>query len=285
MPRYRLTIAYEGTDFHGWQKQYVREEIAPKRSIVERDTGREGFVQLRTVQWAIEEAVLRVYRERVHIQGASRTDSGVHARAQTAAFTVTGENTSSGGPPIERLAMALNSRLPEDVVVTECALAHDAFDPIRECEAKGYRYTVLTGPTRPLWDRRTMYHTHESLDIAPMRVAAKLIEGEHDFAAFAQASHGRESTVRTVFECAVHALPSGAVAMDVSGNGFLYNMVRIIAGTLVGVGRGRIDLDRVREALETGERRLAGQTLPPEGLCLMWMRYAGQVNISGDDRP
>ena len=282
MPRYRLTIAYEGTDFHGWQKQYAREETAPKQSIVQHDTGREGFVQLRTVQWAIEEAVLKVFRERAHIQGASRTDSGVHARAQTAAFTVTGENTNGGGPPIERVAMALNSRLPDDVLVTECQLAHDAFDPIKECEAKGYRYSFVTGPTRPLWDRRTLYYSYESLDVDRMNDAGKVLEGEHDFAAFAQISHGRESTVRTIYKCGVSTLDSGVVALDVSGNGFLYNMVRIIAGTLVGVGRGRFELDRVRAALESGDRTLAGQTLPPEGLCLMWMRYAGK-NTGGDD--
>lgn len=271
MPRYRLTIAYEGTAFHGWQKQYVSAETAPPGSVVETETGRDGFVQIRTVQWAVEEAVFQVFRERVTIQGASRTDSGVHAMAQTAAFTVTGET----GPPIERIAMALNSRLPEDVLIKECVPVSDDFDPIGMCASKGYRYSIVTGPLRPLMNRRTSHYVYESLDVERMREAGKALEGEHDFAAFAQAKHGRESTVRTVFGCEVVETGEGGVAFDVSGNGFLYNMVRIIAGTLVEVGKGRMEVDRVREALASGDRRLAGPTLPPEGLCLMWMTYPG----------
>jgi len=272
MPRHRLTLAYEGTSFHGWQRQFVREGAAPVSGVVDRDTGRDGFVELRTVQWAIGSAVFDVFRERAHVQGASRTDAGVHARAQTAAFTVSGER----GPADGRVAMALNSRLPADVLVTDCARAHDEFDPIADCESKGYRYTVASTPVRPLWDRRTVWHVREELDVGAMREAGAALAGEHDFAGFARAKHGRESTVRTVHACDVRDEPreggGRTVWIDVSGDGFLYNMVRIIAGTLVEVGRGRIDTARVRGALASGDRRLAGPTLGPEGLCLMWMR-------------
>ena len=273
MPRHRLRIAYEGTCFHGWQRQFVRAESAPSASVVDRETGRAGFVELRTVQWAIGEAVFEVFRERAHVQGASRTDAGVHARAQTAAFSVSGER----GPSDERVAMALNSRLPSDVLVTACERVGEGFDPIAACESKGYRYTVVSSPVRPLWDRRTVYHVREDLDVGAMREAGSMLVGEHDFAGFAQAKHGRESTVRRVHACDVGDEPRAwggrTVWIDISGDGFLYNMVRIIAGTLVEVGRGRMSVERVREALERGDRRLAGPTLGPAGLCLMWMRY------------
>jgi len=238
MPSYCLTIAYEGTNFHGWQTQLCPRKTAIPSQIVSEITSREGYVELRTAQWAIKQAVSKVFREKVHVQGASRTDSGVHALSQTASFTVSGKI----GPPEDRIARALNSRLPNDILVTECRPVPDEFRPIRDCEAKGYRYTICTGPTRPLWDRRTSHYIYESLDLDRMNESAALITGEHDFTGFAQASHGRQSPVRTVHECAVSILPTGAMVIDVSGNGFLYNMVRIIAGTLVDVGRRRIDL-------------------------------------------
>ena len=274
MARFRLTIAYEGTHFHGWQKQYAPAETAPKASIVTCKGGdpnaREGFVQLRTVQWAVEEALFEVYRTRLHVQGASRTDSGVHALAQTGAFTA----PDAQSPPEERLAMALNSRLPDDALITRAVRTRDDFEPTTDCTAKGYRYSVLAGRTRPLWDRRTVYHTNSALDLDAMRRAAEPLVGEHDFAAFAQASHGRESTVRTVFACDVNRDERGITSIDVSGNGFLYNMVRILAGTLMEAGRGTLDPNRIPEILESKDRTAnPGPTLPPQGLRLEWIRY------------
>ena len=374
MPRYALTIAYDGTDFCGWQKQEppVPGGAGPGGTGLQTghaggtglQTGQassadsstqpvpapsflkhaepgldapEGRVALRTVQAVVERAVREVVREPVVLMGASRTDSGVHARGQVAAFTTTGDGGERGGWPaqrgVDRLVRAVNGRLPEDVLVVAGVLARDDFDPIGDCVAKAYSYTVHAGPTRPLWARRTSTHIYDDLDLAPMREAAACLVGERDFAAFAAAGHGRLTTVRTIFACDVreeagdgqrHALtpragpsldepfaglapaarfagpalaerfagvsrdlvppalaesayipPAGRrVVIAVSGSGFLYNMVRIIAGTLIEVGRGQRTPASVRDALASLNRRRAGPTAPAHGLCLEWIRYA-----------
>lgn len=266
MPRYRLTVAYDGTDFCGWQAQRPFADITQDDgSVVRRRT------DLRTVQHALEAAIRDVVREEVTVLGASRTDSGVHAVAQTAAFTTSDDRK---GPPDERLMLAINSRLPEDVIVTALARTRDDFDPIRDCIAKGYRYAVRTGPLRPIRDRRFVHHQWEALDHHAMHEAARHIAGEHDFAAFAAAGHGRESTVRTVFGCAVTRPEPTLIHIDVSGDGFLYNMVRIIAGTLVDVGKGRKQPGDIPAIIASRDRTRAGMTMPAQGLTLMWMRYA-----------
>jgi len=271
-----LKIAYDGTDFHGWQRQ------EPKRAGVTEARSGDGprlldplpddpeRVSLRTVQHVVQEAVGRVLGRPVTLRGASRTDAGVHAKAQVAAFM---REDMERGPGDERLAMAINSRLPDDVVVREARQTRDDFDPIGDCLGKGYRYSLRVGPERPLWDRFFVQHVHQELDAGAMRTAAALLVGEHDFAAFAKAGHGRETTVRTVYACEVVQEDETKIAIDVSGSGFLHNMVRIIAGTLVEVGRGRLTSEDVSEALRTGDRRRAGPTLPPRGLCLEWIDY------------
>jgi tRNA pseudouridine38-40 synthase len=304
-----LKIAYDGTDFCGWQKQepYAPEPAAerpadqrPSRVEVEASAWgraevlkvREGEtrprVALRTVQHVVEQAVRGVVREEVVLMGASRTDSGVHARGQVAAFTCGDEAGGTGWPSsrgVDRLIRALNGRLPEDVQIIDVAETHAHFDPIGECVGKGYSYTLHVSPgppdgrgLRPLWDRRYVHHVWEKLDLSAMREAAAEFVGEHDFAAFAAAGHGRQSTIRRVMTCEVVELgdmEEGArVQIRVSGNGFLWNMVRIIAGTLVDVGRGRRSARDVRGALLSGKREEAGPTLPPTGLCLEWVKYA-----------
>ena len=267
MPRYRLSIAYDGTDFHGWQKQHPP---APD-AIPDPETGEILRAPMRTVQEVVEQAVREAVREPITLVGASRTDAGVHARAQTAAFTTSDDRRA--GAPEDRLVMAINARLPDDVVVQSCVRTRDDFQPITDCIAKGYRYTIHSGSQRPLWDRRFVTHIWHTLDESAMQAAAPLFIGEHDFAAFATAGHGRESTIRTVLSCAVSRPEPERIRIDISATGFLWNMVRIIAGTLVEVGRGRLTPDDIRAAIESGNRRAAGPTLPPEGLCLMWSRY------------
>jgi tRNA pseudouridine38-40 synthase len=330
-----LTIAYDGTEFCGWQKQEppagteVRAERVlatgsggeardrvPSSAVRVQGDPRDRIV-LRTVQEVVERAVRSVVNEPVIVLGASRTDSGVHARGQVAAFTcggdeggTPGEESVPGTPdspslagratlsprhsgwPVsrgtDRLLSAINARLPEDVVVVRVEAVHGTFDPISDCVAKGYSYTLHVAQDRPLFDRRFVHHVWSPLDVDAMRRAAEKIVGEHDFAAFAKAGHGRESTVRTVFGCEVIDESSKAanehssngegdgsrrVRMEVSGNGFLYNMVRIIAGTLIEVGRRRLTPDDVAAAIESQDRRRAGPTLPPHGLCLEWVRY------------
>ncbi len=367
MPRYKLTIAYDGTEFCGWQKQEppAGTEVRAEKVLGEGpghraqgtgddsgqwtvDSGQEersgvrgqglgtqdpgsaraepgsARIVLRTVQEVVERAVRSVVNEPVTLLGASRTDSGVHARGQVAAFTCGGDGVTSdevagdspshrltvspshAGWPLargtDRLLFAINARLPEDVVVVGAEAVHGTFDPISDCVAKGYSYTLHVGRERPLFDRRFVHHVWVPLDVDAMRRAAERFMGEHDFAAFAKAGHGRESTVRRVFDCAVidessrtaeqqSSRPrdgwagedwSRRVRIEVSGNGFLYNMVRIIAGTLVEVGRGRLTADDVSEAIEGLDRRRAGPTLPAHGLCLEWVRY--QSSPSADQQ-
>lgn len=307
MPRYKLTVAYDGTDFCGWQKQFPHADAitdAPRMTGAEAPSGGaepeggEGGecggrprVELRTVQSVLERAVRFVVHQPVVIQGASRTDSGVHARGQVAAFSTIVEEDARGrgGWPIERglsgLVRAVNSRLPDDVLVVGAEHVADDFNPIGGAVSKGYSYTIWNAPDRTLWSRRTSLHVWQPLDVERMRAAAEVLVGEHDFAAFAAAGHGRATTVRTVHGCEVRVVENDETAgraegdwsrmlrIDVSGSGFLWNMVRIIAGTLVEAGKGRLGPEQVREALATGDRRKAGPTLPGHGLCLEWIRY------------
>ncbi len=253
MPSFALRLAYDGTNFHGWQRQEPPESTP-----------------LRTVQGELDRALTEVMRASVNCQGASRTDAGVHAEGQVAAFT------AECRVPLERMAAAINSRLPEDVRVMNAWPVPDDFDPVRHALSKGYRYEIAC--LRPLtarlpFDRKYVYATQHELALEPMRRAARDLIGEHDFVSFAHTQHGRESTIRTIHNCEVLTLSDERIAIDVSSNGFLYNMVRIIAGTLVEIGRGRIDAHSVPSILASLDRTRAGPTLPPNGLRLQWIHY------------
>ena len=249
-----MTVAYDGTDFHGWQTQ-----------------NRPDKVSLRTVQEVMEKAVTKVVREPVNIIGASRTDSGVHAIGQVVTFASTNEIKP------DKLIMGINSWLPDDVQVRTIDVVHDDFNPIDDCTSKGYRYSLAHGcsnPLRkPLFDRRFISHTAFELDPTLMNQGAKLFEGEHDFIGFTKLNHGRISTVRNIDCCSVHATGEGRLAIDVSGTGFLWNMVRIIAGTLLEVGRGKIQPEDITGVIESGDRRRGGKTLPAHGLSLEWVSF------------
>jgi len=225
---------------------------------------------LRTAQGVLEAAVRSVVREPVNVLGASRTDAGVHARGQVAAFTA---NTNI---PPEKLPRAITSRLPEDMQVLKAEIVANNFDPIGGAIAKGYCYRIAHSCARhrkPLFGRHYITHTAYQLDPVRMNEAARLLIGEHDFASFTRIAHGRESTVRTIFDCKVDEISPTRCAIHVAGNGFLYNMVRIIAGTLVEVGRGKLEPADILAILAARDRAAAGPTLPPQGLCLMWIEY------------
>ena len=247
--RYRLTIAYDGTAFHGWQRQ-VRVDGS----------------ELRTVQGAVAEAIVQAVQQPVRLQGASRTDAGVHAVGQVAHFD------AETRIPTERLPDAINARLADDVEVLEARVVPTTFDACSDAVEKQYRYRLWNTRRRPLGLRHMVYHCWTSLDIDRMQTAATMLIGEHDFAAFAATGHGRESTVRTVTGCDVQ-VREPEVQIVVRGDGFLYNMVRIIAGTLVEVGRARFEPAHIQTLLAERRRELAGPTLPPQGLCLEWIRY------------
>lgn len=279
--RYKLTIAYDGTDFCGWQKQEPTLEHSEKtgsQKYVDPALvpGEEGRVALRTVQGIVERTVREIVREMVEVRGASRTDSGVHARGQVAAFTCSGEENGPTGWPesrgAEALMRALNGKLPDDVVVRGAEIVDNEFDPIGDCTSKGYSYSIHNARTRELFDRRFVHHVWDALDVEAMQRAATALVGEHDFAGFAAAGHGRQTTVRTIHRLDVTKVREDRVRIDVEGNGFLWNMVRIIAGTLVEIGRGIKKADDMPAILESRDRARAGPTLPPTGLCLEWIR-------------
>jgi len=252
VPRFRIHLTYEGTGFHGWQRQ-----DPPSGEPV------------RTVQGVVEQAVSEALGQRVVVQGASRTDAGVHALDQIAAFS------AECRIPLDRLARAITARLPDDVQVVSAHAAPDGFDPSIHCASKGYRYRIRHGVGAdlppPLFDRRLIWFTFHDLDSAAMRTAAPAFEGTHDFLAMTRVDHGRESTVRTVHQCRVRVGGPHDLEIAVAGPGFLYNMVRIIAGTLVEVGRGRLAPEAIAAILASRDRRHAGPTLPPHGLRLEWI--------------
>jgi tRNA pseudouridine38-40 synthase len=253
--RFKLIVCYDGHDFHGWQKQ----EPADREP-------------LRTVQMILEHAVRRAVRQPITLVGASRTDAGVHAEAQVAAFTT----IDPVSIPIERLARAINKHLESDVAVVDASIAPLDFDPIAHARRKAYRYTIHNQSMRPVFDRhRVLHFGWHTLDDIRMNDAAQHLVGEHDFASFANTHHGRSTTVREIFACTVtrdSALPE-RIHIDVTGSGFLYHMVRIITGTLIGVGCGRFEPADVDRILKARDRTAAGPTAPPEGLCLKQIWY------------
>jgi len=249
--RVRLTVAYDGTAFHGWQEQNPPD--GPP---------------LRTVQRTLRQAIQQVVREPIQVVGASRTDTGVHAAGQSACFD------TSCPIPVENLPRAITGRLPPDVEARHAEQVGDDFDVIGDVTRKQYRFVIWNTPRRPLARRHTVFHFHDVLDEHAMADAAARLVGEHDFAAFTNAGHGRETTVREIFACGVsRAVDQPEVTITVSGSGFLYNMVRILAGCLVEVGRGHWSPDHIDTLLREGDRQRSGPTLPPQGLCLQWVRY------------
>ncbi|MFW6058891.1 MAG: tRNA pseudouridine(38-40) synthase TruA [Phycisphaeraceae bacterium] len=247
--RYKLTLAYDGTDFHGWQRQDPPEGPA-----------------LRTVQGVLDEALRNLLQQPVRTIGASRTDAGVHAKGQVVQFD------AATAIPLERIPLAINSRLPDDMEVRGAEIAPPKFDCINDPISKRYRYRIWNTDERPLQYRHMVWHCWVSLDLERMNDAAQRLVGMHDFAGFAAAGHNRTSTIRTIHNCHVER-HEREVHIVVEGDGFLYNMVRILAGTLSEVGRGYWTPDHIDRILREADRRIAGPTLPPQGLCLEWIKY------------
>lgn len=252
--RFQATLAYDGTAFHGWQKQVVPD--GPP---------------LRTVAGEVEMALQHVFRQPIDLVGASRTDAGVHAEGQIAHFN------AESRIPLEKLAKAINSRLPDDVEVRRIEPTSSDFDAISDAVSKQYRYRIFNTTQRPLRKRHYVWHCWMPLNIELMSDAAQRLVGTYDFEGFAAAGHGRSTTTRTVLKCNVER-HEPEVSIVIEGTGFLYNMVRIITGTLVEVGRGRLEPDIVDQVLESQNRRLAGPTAPPQGLCLEHIVYPAQTN-------
>lgn len=245
MRNFRLTLSYDGTNFHGWQTQ----------------------PGLRTVQETLEAALADLTGEpRVRVNASGRTDTGVHAVAQV----VNVHSETRLGP--EALARALNARMPEDLLIREAAVVPDGFDANRDAVRKLYRYVLHDGPLPDLFLRRYSHHSRHPLDAATMARAAIVLRGTHDFRCFETEWPNRASSVRTITHLALNRFGDW-IWLDVEADGFLYNMVRAIAGTLINVGRGYWPEDEVAAILASGDRTRAGPTAPARGLFLMRVTY------------
>lgn len=252
---YKITCAYDGTRYHGWQKQPA----------------------LPTVQGEIERAfsaVLSSHGETINIaaNGCGRTDGGVHALAYVLSVALPQNKTL----PPKSLLTALNNKLPPDIAITACEQTSDDFHARFCAVGKEYTYRVRQGGIRnPFEATRVLHYPYKTaLDTAKMNAAAKLLIGEHDFASYcaAEAVKRLDSTVRTVYDCTV-TQNDGVAEITVSGNGFLYNMVRIIAGTLIEVSEGKRGKRDIIDSLNNPDRSKAGRTLPPHGLYLNKVYY------------
>jgi tRNA pseudouridine38-40 synthase len=245
MPNFRLTIAYDGTNFHGWQTQPGQ----------------------RTVQESLESALADLAQlPRIRLNASGRTDTGVHAVGQSANFHW---ETKLSAQAVLR---ATNARLPEDVQIRACEVVPDGFDANRHARRKLYRYVLHDGDAPDLFQRRYCHHSPYRLDHAPMREACKLLLGTHDFRCFETEWPNRATSVRTITHCAVNRFGDW-LWLDVEADGFLYNMVRAIAGTLINIGRGYWPVEHMRQLLESGSRPQAGPTAPARGLFLMRVTY------------
>lgn len=244
MKRIKLTIAYDGTNYCGWQVQ-------PN-----------GI----TIEEVINKALRKLTGEEITVIGASRTDSGVHAMGNVAVFDT---DTTI---PADRIAVALNQRLPEDIVIVKSEEVASDFHP-RYCDcSKTYEYHIINTRIPNPTKRLTNYFVSYVLDIDKMRKAASYLVGEHDFVSFCNVRTEVENTVRCITELEI--LKCGdEITIRITGNGFLYNMVRIIVGTLIRVGRGFYEPEKVKEILEVKDRKAAGVTAPAHGLMLMEIEY------------
>lgn len=241
---YKLTVAYDGTRYRGWQRLG------------------EGA---QSIQGKLEAVLSRMEGRPVEVQGAGRTDAGVHALGQVASARL-----SDGRTPGEILDY-VNRYLPEDIGVLSVEEAPPRFHARLTPSRKTYRYRVWASPLPCVFERRWCYCPERIPDVEKMAEAAQLFLGKHDFAAF-HSGKTKKSTVRTVYSIAV--APVGPeLHITVTGDGFLYNMVRILAGTLLEIGWGKREAASIPAALEAGDRALAGFTAPPQGLCLMEVNY------------
>jgi len=241
----RLVIQFDGTEFHGWQEQGA----------------------LRTVQGVLTEAIERLTGMRLFVQSCSRTDAGVHAWAMPVNFHL------DTRLPLKAFTFGLNPLLPPDVRVVHADEMDSSFHARYDAVKKTYRYRVLCGKVALPLDRRFAWYVPAKLDLAAMRAAAECLVGEHDFSAFRASHCDAASPIRRLYRLDIAPERDELCHIDVEGSGFLRNMVRILAGTLVAVGRGRWPVEWVASVLESRDRTLSGQTAPPHGLTLMEVAY------------
>ncbi len=241
-----LCLHYDGTAYHGWQRQK----------------------DLPTVQQTLEEALEKVFEGKITVTGCGRTDAGVHALRYCANFR------AEGTIPTDRIPLAVNARLPDDIAVSDAVETDGSFNAIGSCEKKEYLYRILNRriPDPFLKNRACFYPS--VLDASLMSRAAESFEGTHDFAAVRSVGTQTKTTVRTVHWCRVEKI-NDEYLVFVCANGFLYNMVRAMVGTMVYAGYGKLDPEEIPSLLDSGDRRLTGPTMPPQGLYMRRVWYGG----------
>jgi tRNA pseudouridine38-40 synthase len=247
MRHIRLVVEYDGTQLHGWQRQHG----------------------VPSVQQHLEDALARLLQHETRVVGASRTDAGVHARGQVASFR------TDRPIPLHGIRRGLNSMLPDAIAVRDAAEVPEDFHPRFSATGKHYRYTILTSRDRsPRWRDRAWHHP-EPLTVSAMHDGARALIGEHDFSAFRAAGCTAKTTMRRVDSITFTRMHPHLVEVDIRGNAFLRQMVRIIVGTLVEVGSGTWMPAQVAEILASRDRTKAGRTAPAHGLELIEVRYDG----------
>ena len=245
MRNIKLIIAYDGSAYHGWQIQTA---------------------DLPTVQAVLKDIIQHVVRHPIDLKGTSRTDAGVHADGQVGNFI------THCDIPVYRLHLAINSRCPRDIAIRSAEEVPLDFHASFSARSKLYRYRVYNSPDKPVHLVNKVYHYWRDLEVEKMSAAAKPLVGRHDFAGFASASGRKGPTERTILRCDVYRQDI-EVIFKIEGDGFLYNMVRNIVGTLLEIGRGHWPVDRIDHILTTCDRQDAGPTVPPGGLTLQWVKY------------
>ena len=243
--RYLLTLSYDGTGYGGWQHQ--------KNAV--------------TIQDKMEEAVSTVFKQRIPVTAASRTDAGVHALGQRVCFSI--ENCQI---PTNKIPLVLNRFLPDDIAVTAIKAVDSNFNPRFMAKEKTYHYCIWHDKYPNPLIRYTAVFFPYQLDLELMREASKHFEGKHDFAAFCASGSCVLTTIREIFECSLEK-DGCLITIKIRGEGFLYNMARIIAGTLVATGQGKIPPSNIPSVLESRSRTQAGPTMPAHGLTLIDIKY------------
>ena len=246
MRNIKLLIEYDGKNFAGWQTQPAKISI----------------------QGEIIKAIKEVTGEDVELTSSGRTDAGVHALGQVANFKTYSKIE------ISKFPYALNSKLPNSIVIKKAEEVDERFHSRYNCKGKTYRYIVNNNEFPSALDRYREFHISQKLDFEKMKKALSYFEGTHDFAGFKSSGGApKKTTVRTITKATIKKTSDNRIIIELTGDGFLYNMVRIISGTIVDVGLGKIDLKDIPGIIESKDRKLAGKTLPPHGLYLVEVKY------------
>lgn len=244
MRNIKLKIEYDGKEYNGWQKQ-------PNKL---------------NIQGEIERAIEKITGEKVELYASGRTDAGVHSLGQVANFK------TNSKMPIEKFAIAINSQVKNSIRIVSAEEVSENFHSRYNCKQKTYRYIINNSPYGSAIYRNLEYHMPIKLDVKKMEKAIKYFEGEHDFKAFKSSGTSSKSSIRTIYKAEIKKKEE-RIIIELTGNGFLYNMVRIISGTLLEVGLGKIKADDIPLIIESKDRTRAGKTLPPQGLYLVEVKY------------